>query len=268
MFVGHLVLPGSKNYISWVLILYTSIFMILQQSYTLVDSQWIDENRKLLAILGFPAESETGKEWKLFSVHFYLTNWLVLFAAHFNNQIVLTLSKKQEIQKAYENAKSNLKQRHPKLNLIFLRFYYLKRNIFLTAMFLTFYLTILFSEISLVYWGFIIITTMLVYVEISMNYTNQLTKKRKYYFLMIFYSAFLMLTNITVIFLSLPYLNDKDFVQTLRGLVPYWILEQPRILGLIHHRTDDNRQNLFKQFIPYLIFFLLTIYVYNKLSVW
>ena len=90
---------------------------------------------------------------------------------------------------------------------------------------------------------------MLVYVEISMNYTNQLTKKRKYYLLMIFYSAFLILANITVIFLSQRYLNGKDFVKTLRTLVPDWVINHPEILGLINHSSEedeDNRQNLFK----------------------
>lgn len=90
---------------------------------------------------------------------------------------------------------------------IFESLYNLKRNIILLVTFVTFYVILLVKKRSFINWGFMVLTTLLTYIEISQNHSR--SKNKKYWQLMIFYSSLIIIINVIFIFINLEYFNEK-----------------------------------------------------------
>ena len=128
--------------------------------------------------------------------------------------------------------------------------------------FLIFYIIILTSQKkNLINWGFLIMTHLLIYSQMSFQKTKKVTGMWK---VIVIYSSIVILANITFIFLKTPYIVNKKFVTNLQGLVPdILIKEQTEFIGLI-----ESKDNLWKKFIPYLTFFIISVYVERQQGSW
>ena len=69
----------------------------------------------------------------------------------------------------------------------------MKRSIIIFMAFLTFYALIEFNSRSFIDWGFLIITSMLFYIELSFGFQG-INLKKKAWSIMIFYSAIVILS--------------------------------------------------------------------------
>jgi hypothetical protein len=100
-----------------------------------------------------------------------------------------------------------LNTKYPLMYKIFESLYNLKRNIILLVTFVTFYVILLVKKRSFINWGFMVLTTLLTYIEISQNHSR--SKNKKYWQLMIFYSSLIIIINVIFIFINLEYFNEK-----------------------------------------------------------
>lgn len=141
---------------------------------------------------------------------------------------------KKEVEQCIERAQDNLIGRFPGANKVFQQFYTLKRHILIIIVIATFYILILALPSSLIFWGFLILTNLLIYVHIAPKHEGwKLATQRSAWFAMIAYSSVVILSNLALIFMFLPYMRQKNFVQAWIELVPGWVRDKPEIIGFI-----------------------------------
>lgn len=86
----------------------------------------------------------------------------------------------------------------------------MKRSFTLIFIFTMFYSLIIFVRRSLIYWGFIILTNILIYLETS--FESKYRKKKFYWMALIGYSSIIILINTVFIFCQMPYMQKLAFI--------------------------------------------------------
>ena len=125
--------------------------------------------------------------------------------------------------------------------------------------FLVFYALITVGGRSFMNWGFLIIWSILFYMELSFGYKS-ITLKRNAWSIMIFYSALVILSQFLYIFSHIPIVKEIVFVRDFLSQLPKWVEDNPEIIGFHQDQTDGGTEGGSHQFIiPYLVFFLCSV---------
>ena len=177
LFVGYLIFPkgesGAKHKcISTFLVVWSFSFLLAKQAYALIgpfqDTPLSPEEeltKEFLQAVGVATETQAaGTPWKLFYYAFWPQQWAVLVAAHLHAFLIEFCSGYDEFKVCSEKAETNLKTRFPRINSMFMKLYNLKRNIVLLVIFAVFYYILLARHRSLIFWGFQILSLVLIYV--------------------------------------------------------------------------------------------------------
>lgn len=98
MFVGYLVFPKKKSGITNFCIVYSFIFIIIKQMYTMIQSDWIDNNEDFLDAMGFATLWTKPPSWQLFEYGFKFQQWAVLAAAYMHVFLLQFLKEEKLIE--------------------------------------------------------------------------------------------------------------------------------------------------------------------------
>lgn len=90
--------------------------------------------------------------------------------------------------------------------------YNLKRKITLTIVFVSLYLILLIDERSIINWGFLVILSMNLYVELSKD-KKSIRLKKGFWNLMIIYSFLVIFSFIVFLFIQLPFINNLQLIR-------------------------------------------------------
>lgn len=145
--------------------------------------------------------------------------------------------------------------------------YNLKRKITLTIVFVSLYLILLIDERSIINWGFLVILSMNLYVELSKN-KKSIRLKKGFWNLMIIYSFLVIFSFIVFLFIQLPFINNLQLIRQFKQILPTWMLQYPQILGFKFNGDTDLYTNKFYIFFPYLMFLILSVYIESEIIKW
>lgn len=152
--------------------------------------------------------------------------------------------------------------------------YNLKKSIIIFMVFSLFYALITVGSRSFINWGFLIIWSILFFVELSFSFNSaqSITLKKNAWSLMIFYSALVILIQFVYIFSRTPIVQNSEFVRNFVESLPEWVKENPDIIGFEQNgeegpaTTTSSVQHSFM--VRYLIFFLFSVYIKSEIIKW
>ena len=239
LFNGFLVFPKKKEIMTKLLVFISAFFVLAKYFFTLVDQKTVDKN--FLQMIGLWSPNfEASKEQVFFEYSFHLMQWSVLFLSLTWSYIQRFFKDKERIQECSKNAKRNLRMRYPKLNRIFQFIYNLKRNIIIIAIFVVFYIVVQSYSRCLINWGFLVITSILLYVQLSFF---GFAMRQRFWSVMIYYSSIIMLVTISFMFCQLPYIWDSDFMRNIGSHLPDWMRTHQEIIGLKALTTEEFNES-------------------------
>lgn len=165
---------------------------------------------------------DLNEKQELFRIPVQFSNFVILIVARSYGLILQVYYEKALVKKTHLQAIYILKEKFPFISSQLRKIAYMQRVLLKCGIYTAFYLVILFKDYSLAFWGFTLISCILVYKEINISSYQQdarlqdlygrKKKANKCYFLMIVYSACLILINIAVIFCNTEYMKTKSFV--------------------------------------------------------
>ena len=267
MFVLYLILPKRKHGITKVLIIYSSVFVVIKHLYVLLNGYLKDSTKEFLEVMGFATSLPPDSNWRHFYLKFYPQQWIVVVAGYFQAMIIQFYSEKEVIKKCVAQAHENLKTRFPGTNSVLQKLFTVKRKALIALIFAGFYVIIVMMSKSLIYWGFLLLTNLLIYMHISGQAEHSKTSTlRRTWYTMVTYSSLVILTNLVHIFLSIPFIKKMYYIVRWWDAFPRWIKDHPEMLGLIS--LEEHEAHNYTAFMPFLAFFILSVYISRQIKQW
>ena len=221
LFIGFLAQSAKKETLTRILIFFSAFFILGKYFCSLLSAD--SYNQEILEVIGLYTDVGHPGEQAYFEYPFNVEEWIVLFAGCIQYVLQRLIADEEETEICIRKAGKNLRLRFPRTNKVFQLFYNLKRKIILLMVFATFLLLLQIYPRSLINWGFLIITNLLFYIELSSPVS--LSQKQKYWYLMTFYSSLVILLRIVFLFCQLPYIRDGYWVRRFADSLPGWVQE-------------------------------------------
>jgi hypothetical protein len=127
---------------------------------------------------------------------------------------------------------------------------------------ITFQLIIIFtSQHTLIVWGFQILTLCIIHHELRQRLGEYRGGRRFWWIAMYTYTGIIICLNVVTIFFSYSYMADFLVTKWAKSIVPEWVSKHPDMIGLITLTDPDKEEQLILDFLPFVAFFTLSIYV-------
>ena len=136
----------------------------------------------------------------------------------------------EELDQCIQKARQNFRYRYPTVHKTSQFFYNLKKSIIIFMVFMIFYGIIFTRQRSFIYWGFLIIWSILFFIELSFSFQN-INIKKNAWSLMIFYSALVILCQFLYTFLTTDLMRKITLIDSFWKNMPTWIDHHPEIIG-------------------------------------
>ena len=85
---------------------------------------------------------------------------------------------------------------------------------------------------------------------------------------MTFYSSLAIIVRIVFLFCQLPYIHDSFWVQSFSSSLPYWVRDYQEIIGLQAPNKEELQRTQIIDFVPSLIYFILSTYIRSEIARW
>jgi hypothetical protein len=137
---------------------------------------------------------------------------------------------------------------------------HIKKEFLILLTFVIFFVIIIFSDKNIINWGFQIIICIFIITWVGVKnhvaHDNGIKRLQKVWFLIIWYSGFVLIVQITFQFAALPYIRRNLHLDFILNLLPLWIRKNLALIGFQVYSTY-----IWQKFLIYLMYFAIGVYV-------
>ena len=179
------------------------------------------------------------------------------------------LLKDEEAVKNYsEQVAVNFKARYPRIAHFWELMQHLKKEFLILLTFIVFFVIIIFSDKNIINWGFQIIICIFIITYVGVGphggaADNGIKRLQNVWFLIIWYSSFVLIVQITFQFAALPFIRRNLHLDFILNLLPLWIRKNLRLIGFQVYTTQ-----IWLKFLVYLMYFAIGVYVKEQMAFW
>lgn len=137
---------------------------------------------------------------------------------------------------------------------------HIKKEFLILLTFIVFFVMIIFSAKNIINWGFQIIICLFIITWVGVKnhvaHDNGIRRLQRVWPLIIWYSAFVLVVQITFQFAALPFVRRSLDLDVILDLLPLWVRKNLALIGFQVYSTY-----IWQKFLVYLLYFAIGVYV-------
>jgi hypothetical protein len=195
--------------------------------------------------------------------------WVLIVVVFLQFQVHKLTHDSRVVDRCTESVASGFQQRYPRIAHSWELLQHLKKEFLVLLTFAVFFLIIICSDKNIINWGFQIVICLFIitYVGTVSPTTSTsssagggdtgLKRLQRIWFLIIWYSSFVLIVQTTFQFAALPFVRQSLHLDFILDLLPLWVRKNLRLIGFQVYTSDL----IWQKFLVYLLYFAIGVYV-------